>query len=99
MATKRVEKYQIVRTDRAGVFAGIVVSRKGTETEMRLVRRIWYWTGAASLSQLAMEGTKTPQTCKFSMVVTHEVLLGTIEILDVTSRAQLSIGGVPEWKI
>jgi len=51
-------KYVIVRTYSAGVFAGTLVSREGREVTLADARRIWYWDGAASLSQLAMEGTK-----------------------------------------
>lgn len=58
-------KYVIVRTYSAGVFAGELESRTGQEVVLRNARRIWYWSGAASLSQLAMEGTKDPANCKF----------------------------------
>lgn len=51
-------KYVIVRTYSAGVFAGELESRTGQEVVLRNARRIWYWVGAATLSQLAMEGTK-----------------------------------------
>ena len=43
----------MVRTYSAGVFAGTVVSRDGKEIALKDARRIWYWKGAASLSQLA----------------------------------------------
>jgi hypothetical protein len=53
--------YKLIRTKSAGVFAGYIKSRKNTETGLEIVltkvRRIWYWEGAASLSQLAVEGT------------------------------------------
>ncbi len=51
-------KYVICRTNSAGVFAGFFESRNGKEVVLRDARRIWRWSGAASLSQLAMEGTK-----------------------------------------
>ena len=55
------KKYVICRTYSAGVFAGFLVSREGKEVVMTQARRLWYWAGAASLSQLAMEGTKKTQ--------------------------------------
>ena len=58
-------KYVIVRTYSAGVFAGELESKNGQEVVLRNARRIWYWSGAASLSQLAMEGTSDPMNCKF----------------------------------
>jgi hypothetical protein len=61
-------------------------------------RRIWYWAGAASLSQLAVTGTSKPGECKFPVAVPRVELLEAIEILDVTPEAWASIGGVPEWR-
>jgi len=91
-------KYVIVRTYSAGVFAGELESRKGQEVVMRNARRLWYWDGAASLSQLAMEGTSEPQNCKFPCEVDRVELLQAIEIIDVTSKAQESIKGVKVWQ-
>lgn len=92
------EKYVIVRTYSAGVFAGYLVSRNGQEVVLRNARRIWYWDGAASLSQLAMEGTKYPRNCKFPCEVDRVELLQAIEILDTTPMAEKSIKEVPIWK-
>jgi hypothetical protein len=91
-------KYCIVRTYSAGVFAGYVESRNGQEVVMRDARRIFYWDGAASLSQLAMSGTSKPQNCKFPEAVDRVELLQAIEILDVTEKAQKSIASVGIWK-
>ena len=91
-------KYFIVRTYSAGVFAGNIISRKGQEVVMSNARRIWYWKGAASLSQLATDGTSDPNGCKFPCEVSRVELLNVIEILDVTKKAEISIKSVPIWK-
>lgn len=91
-------KKVIVRTYSAGVFYGEIESRNGQEVVMRNARRLWYWDGAASLSQMAMEGVKRPENCKFAMPVDRVELLQVIEILDTTAVAQENIEGVPEWK-
>lgn len=95
---KEKGKYVIVRTYSAGVFAGNLKSRKGQEIVLTNARRIWYWSGAASLSQLAEEGTKDPLNCKFPMPVKEVELLQAIEILTVSKQAEKSIKAVPEWK-
>ncbi len=92
------EKYVICRTYSAGVFAGILVSQKGQEVVLKNARRLWYWAGAASLSQLAMEGTKKPKECKFPCEVDRVELLQAIEILDVTESARKSIAAVKVWE-
>ena len=91
-------KYVIVRTYSAGVFAGELESRNGQEVILLNARRLWYWDGASSLSQLAMEGTKKPNECKFPCEVDRVELLQAIEILDVTEIAKKSIKEVPIWK-
>ena len=92
-------KYCIVRTYSAGVFAGYIESRNGQEVVMRQARRLWYWSGAASLSQLAIDGVKNPGNCKFPEAVDWVELLQAIEIIDCTEKAKKSIEGVSVWKI
>ncbi len=88
----------IVRTYSAGVFAGTLESRNGQEVVLTNARRLWYWAGAASLSQLAVVGTSKPESCKFPVAVPRVELLQAIEILDLTEAARKSIESVPEWK-
>jgi hypothetical protein len=89
--------YIICRTYSAGVFAGTLMSRKGQEVTLKQARRLWYWDGAASLSQLAMEGVKKPENCKFPCEVSSVVLLNAIELLPVTKQAKASIAQVAIW--
>lgn len=95
---KTKKQYVIVRTYSAGVFAGYLKYRKGKEVELEKARRIWYWEGAASLSQLAMEGTSKPESCKFPCEVNYVLLTEAIEILKVTEKAKKSIASVPVWE-
>ncbi len=95
-------KYVIVRTYSAGVFAGYL-DKTWTENGLRMAivkkaRRLWYWKGAASLSQLAMEGVKTPKECKFPCEVASVELTQVIEVLECTKEAQESIAGVKVWE-
>ena len=88
----------IVRCDRAGVFYGEIEERNGGEIKMRNVRCIWYWDGAATLLQLAAEGTTKPKECKFTMTIDSLEVLDAIEIIPCTAEAIKSIEGVKEWK-
>ena len=98
VGVKKKYRYVIVRTYSAGVFAGYLKSRDGQAVVLKDARRIWYWAGAATLSQLAMEGTSKPDQCKFPCEVSHVELLQVIEILDVEPKAKESIKAVPIWK-
>lgn len=91
-------EYVMCRTYSAGVFAGYLKTQKGQEVELLNARRIWSWAGAASLSQLAMEGTSKPNDCKFPIAVEKVILTQAIEIIPITEKAQKSIEGVPAWK-
>lgn len=88
----------IVRCDRAGVFYGKIVSRNGQEVEMKDVRNIWYWDGAATVMQLAAEGVSKPKTCKFSVPVESLVLLEVIQIIPCTDKAVESLDAVKPWR-
>jgi hypothetical protein len=91
--------YVIVRTQSAGVFAGYLKREKGEkEGIIYNARRLWMWEGAASLSQLAHEGTSKPNKCKFPCEVPEVIVTEIIEILRVSNKAKLSIESVPIWK-
>lgn len=91
-------KYYIVRGDRSGVFAGEIESRNGQEVKMRNVRRLWYWDGACSISELAYRGTQRPYNCKFTVTVDEVTLTDAIEIIPTTDTAEKSIKGVKAWE-
>lgn len=92
-----IGKKVIIRTYSAGVHYGTLKSKDGGECELTEAIRIWSWSGACSLSQLAMEGTKNPSDCKFAIPV-ESIILQWIEIIPCTKEASKSIEGVPAWK-
>ena len=93
------KEYYIVRGDRSGVFFGKIKERNGREVTMTEVRRLWYWEGAASISQLAKDGTCRPENCKFTVTVDEILVLDAIEIDKCTEKAVKSILEVTEWRI
>ena len=94
-----INKKVIVRGDRSGVFFGTLVERNGREVTLENCRRLWYWDGAASISQLAVDGTKKPDNCNFTVSVNSILILDAIEIIPCTETAICSIEGVKEWKM
>lgn len=91
------QKY-IIRCDRAGVFYAEIAERRGSEADLVNARRLWCWDGAASLSQLAVNGTVAPRGCKFTVTVPSMTVLGVIEVIPCSDKAVESIEAVPEWK-
>ncbi len=104
MKTKKSKKFSpigkicMVRTYSAGVFYGKLESLKGKEGVVRNARRVWYWEGAASLSQLATTGTSKPEKCKMPCVVDAVLLVEIIEVIPMTTFAIASLNGVLIWK-
>lgn len=100
---KLIGKRVIIRADRAGVFYGTLseVEPHGDKytVELRNVRRLWYWSGAASITQLAVDGTKKPRSCKFTIQQESVVVDGVIEFHACTKEAIRSIEAVAEWKL
>ena len=91
-------EYVIVRTYSAGVHAGYLKNRKGKEVTLINSRRLWQWYGAASLSQLAVDGVSKPEQCKFPCEVEQIELTEAIEVIACTKKAQDSIAEVDVWK-
>ena len=92
------KNYVIVRADRAGVFFGNLVKKEGTEVTLNECRKLHYWYGAAAVEQLAIDGTITPQNCRFTLTVENATIMGVIQIIPCTEKAVKSIQAVKEWK-
>ena len=94
-----VKELHIVRTESAGVFIGEIVelNEENRRCTLKDSRRMWYWDGAASLSELATKGTSKPSECKFPCEVAETHLFGVIEIIKATQQAIDSIDSVPVW--
>lgn len=88
----------IVRTYSAGVFYGKLENMDGQEAVVTNARRVWYWSGAASLSQLSKDGTSNPDGCKFPAPVDAVHLTQVIEVLPLTEKAKLSLDEVEVWQ-
>ena len=93
-------EYVCVRSYSAGCFCGYMKSESedGRKVELVRARRLWYWSGAASLSQLAIEGVKNPNDCKFPCEIDNIKVMEICEIIKMTEKARKSIQEVPQWK-
>ena len=96
-----INKKVIIRTNRAGVFYGTLseFDEVNRIAEIKECRRLWYWSGAASLSQLANEGVKNPGSCKFTVVVPTMQVMEVIEIISCTEEAIENIESIWVWKM
>ena len=91
-------KFYIVRTDRAGVFFGKIKEASHEEVAMTDVRKLWYWEGACAVEQLALEGVKNPEACKFTVAVQDMVVMNPDQIIPCTDAATENLSKVAVWK-
>lgn len=89
-------EYVIVRAREAGVFFGVPTAVANGMVMLGKCRRLWYWNGAASCSQLAKDGTDKSD-CKFSVRTDGHVVMGVIEVIPCTPAAAKKINAVKEW--
>jgi hypothetical protein len=90
--------YVLVRSTNSGVHFGKLKKKERDEVTLLDSRRVWSWAGACSLSQMAVEGVKKPEDCKFSVIVSEITVLGVCEIIPLSADALNNLYGVAEWK-
>lgn len=93
-----IGKKVIIRGDRSGVFFGTLESKEGREVELSNCRRLWYWDGAASISQIAVDGVSRPNNCNFTVTVPTILIEDVIEVIPCSDKAIKIIEGVKVWK-
>lgn len=94
--------YVIARCRDAGVHAGYIVITDEHHTVLRDVRRIWRWSGAASLSEIAVYGLN-PLKSEWSKIGCVEKFLrlrdsDICELTVCSDEGRASIEGMPEWR-
>ena len=92
-------KFYIVRTNHAGVFFGKIKEANAAEVTMTDVRKLWRWGGACAVEQLAVDGTKKPNNCSFTVVVPEMIVTEPIQIIPCSDKAAESLSEVTVWKI
>jgi hypothetical protein len=96
------QPYVIARCTRAGVHAGYLVSENARWVTLRDARRLWYWNGAGSLSEIAVYGcnVKSHEACKFGARVARQRLQtdDVCELIDCQHAGHKMIEAQPEWR-
>ena len=100
---KLIGKKVVIRADRAGVFFGTLNEAESTgdkwTVELLNNRRLFYWEGACSVTQIAIDGTTKKNNCKFTQTLESSVISGVIECLPASEKAIKVIESVKTWKM
>lgn len=95
-------QYCVIRSYGSGVFCGYVKTKvselNGINVDLVNSRRVHSWSGACSLSQLAVEGSVSIDNCNIAMVVPVMTVANVIEIIPMTSKAAKQIQDASVWK-
>jgi len=78
----------IIRTYSAGVHIGTIKSKEGQEVVLTNARRLWKWSGAFTLNEVATNGVNRKES-RISCNV-PEITLAWIEIIPVVEGVDLS---------
>lgn len=93
-----IGKTCMFRTYSAGVHFGELVEKEGQTCLVSNSQRIFYWTEACSLSQLAMEGSRNFDGCKISVPVDEILLEQVIEIIPMPAGTVKAFRSAKVWK-
>jgi len=92
----------VIRSYGAGVFVGYVKKQQADVNGVNVIllksKRIHYWDGACSLTQLAMEGIKSANSCRITEAIDSQFIANVIEILPLTDKASKNLDEVKIWK-
>lgn len=81
-------KFVLIRTYSAGVHFGTLEEMDGQMVRLSKARRLWSWSGALSLSEVAMNGVNISSS-KISVPVDEIILTQAIEIIQVSKTSNL----------
>jgi len=97
---KMTDNIVLVRTHSAGVHFGELAyqSNDGKLVTLKNAKRLWKWVGAASLSQVAIDGVTDKKQTMIPPAVPEITLTEAIEIIPMTEKAVKNLSEVPVWK-
>ncbi len=87
MKSPFIDQVVVVRTFAAGVHIGTLVEKDGDTAVLKGARRLWKWSGAFTLSEVATSGVNSKQS-RMSVSVPFIELDGVIEVIPTTEGAR-----------
>lgn len=99
MSTKSelINKTVIARIERAGVFMGVLDYIDGDIVRLKDVRRIYYWEGALSVTDMAVNGI-TSGKVTVAVGVAEFNRSALVEINECTEKAVEKIKTIAPWR-
>lgn len=96
--TNLIGKKIIARIDRAGVFHGTLLAKDEETTTMTDVRRIYYWQGPLSVTDMSVTGVKAGSKVTLPARCVEFETAKVVELIECTAKASESIENIEPWK-
>lgn len=92
-----IGKHVIVRSNLAGVFFGVLKQKENDELTLSNARKLYYFSGANTVEDLATNGALNKENCKLTVVVKEIVISKFEQILPCTENAIENLKSIPVW--
>lgn len=93
-----IGKKIIARIERAGVFHGILDYKDAEITRMKDVRRIYYWKGALSVTDMAVNGILNDSQVTIPASVVEFETPQVVELIECSNISSEIIENIKPWK-
>lgn len=91
-------KRVLVMCETSGLLYGELVTRNHQEVTLANCRRIYSYSGACSIDQLAVEGSKDSDNCIITCPVARYIVLDAIEVITMTNKSWYNLNRIRSWK-
>ena len=99
---KNVGKICLIRSYASGVHCGEVMDEfftaAGKVVILKNSRRIHYWSGAASLSQIANDGIKNKESSRLTQELIEIEIVNVCETIPISEKALKQLAAHPIWQ-
>ena len=92
-----IGKHVIVRSNLAGVFFGILTAKDGDELTLSKARKLYYFSGANTVEDLANQGALNSSDCKVTAPVDIIIISKFEQILPCSKNSINQLNSIPIW--
>ncbi len=88
----------VVRANQAGVFFGTLKEVDNNNVILTNARKLYYWSGANTVEQIAESGVKNPEQCNFTCFVDEVLITDIAQMIPCSDEASEIIEEVKVWE-
>ena len=97
MSSNLIGKKIIARIDRAGVFHGVLEHKDAETTRLSKVRRIYYWEGPISVTDMSVVGVRAGSKVTLPAMEVEFQTASVVELIACDKKASEAIEAITPW--